>query len=87
MITLEIQRMRTPPMLMLYATYLYLAGMGFSYRRVEEALNNLGVRRSYEAVRKWVQRFGASAKGYFETGEASIAVVDETKIKIGGRRY
>jgi hypothetical protein len=29
-ITLEIQRIRTPPMLMLYATYLYLAGMGFS---------------------------------------------------------
>jgi transposase-like protein len=72
---------------MLYATYLYLAGMSFSYRRVEEALNNLGVRRSYEAIRKWVQRFGACAKGYFETGEASTAVVDETKVNIGGRWY
>lgn len=87
MIALEIQRIRTPPLLMLYGAYLYLAGMGFSCRRAEEALNNLGVRRSYEAIRGWVQRSGASAKGYFETGEAAVAVVDESKVKDGGSWY
>jgi transposase-like protein len=87
MITLEFERERTPPIVVLFATYLYLAGLAFSYRRVEAFLQNLRIRRSYEAVRQWVQRFGASSKGYFETGNAKVAVIDETKIKIGGQWY
>jgi putative transposase len=87
MITLEFERERTPPIVVLFATYLYLAGLAFSYRRVEAFLENLHVRRSHEAVRQWVQRFGASMKGYFEAGEADVAVIDETKIKIGNQWY
>jgi putative transposase len=87
MLEIAFQRKRTPPMIVLYATYIYLAGLAFSYRRVEAFLENLGVKRSYEAVRQWVQRFGSQLKGYFETGEARVAVVDETLIKVGGSYY
>jgi transposase-like protein len=59
-------------MIVLYATYIYLAGLASSYRRVEAFLENLGVRRSYEAVRQWVQRFGSQLKGYVEAGEARV---------------
>ncbi len=50
MIKLEIafQRQRTPPMIIV--RHIYLAGLAFSYRRVEAFLENLGIRRSYEAV-------------------------------------
>ncbi|NOZ59426.1 MAG: hypothetical protein GXO66_07630, partial [Euryarchaeota archaeon] len=78
------QRQRVPPFIVLYATYLYLAGLAFSYRRVEAFLENLGFKRSYEAVRQWVQRFGSQLRGYVETGEAKVAVIDETLIKVGG---
>jgi len=72
---------------MVYGTYLYLAGQAFSYRRVEAVLENLRMRRSYEAVRQWVQRFGASSKGYFEASEVEVAVIDETAVNVGGKRY
>ncbi len=36
-------------------------------------------------MRQWVQRFGANSKGFFETDEAKVAVIDEMEIKIGGR--
>ena len=52
MLEVAFQRQRTPPMIVLYATYLYLAGLAFSYRRVESFLETLGIRRSYEAVRQ-----------------------------------
>ena len=50
---------------------------------MEASLDNLHVRSNHEAVRQWVQRFGSSMEGYFETDEAEIAVIDETKVKIG----
>ena len=83
LIALEIQRVRTPPYVMLYATYLYLAGLAFSLRRVTEALHVLGVERGHEAVRQRVQRFGEAARECLEAGEAATAVVDETQIKVG----
>ncbi len=54
---------------------------------VEAFLEDLRVGRSYEAVRQWVQRFGAGLKGYFEGGRARVAVIDETEIKVGNRWY
>jgi len=42
--------------------HIYPAGLAFSYRRVESFLETLGVRRSYEAVRQWVQRFAKSSR-------------------------
>ena len=55
-----------------------MQGLAFSLRRVKEALNFLGVERSHEAVRQWVQRFGEAAREYLEAGEAKTAAVDET---------
>ncbi len=70
---------------MLYATYLSPCRDWRSpSRRVKEALHILGVGRSHEAVRQWVQRFGEAAREYLEAREAKTAVIDETTDK--GRR-
>jgi len=40
--------------------------------RVEAFLENLGFKRSYEAAKQRVQRFGSKLKGYVETGKAKL---------------
>ena len=52
-------RERTPIEIMLYAIYLYL--LGLSLRNVSKALLMLKVRRSHEAIRKWIHRFASYA--------------------------
>ena len=53
-------RQRTPYSIVLYAINLYLSGL--SLRQVVEELEKKGVRRSREAVRKWLKRFGIEAR-------------------------
>ena len=76
-------RERTPIELMLYAIYLYLSGL--SLRQTARTLASIGVKRSREAVRKWVHRFGELAIRYISRETASVAIVDETAVNVGGR--
>ena len=78
-------RERTPIEIMLYAIYLYL--LGLSLRNVSKALLMLKVRRSHEAIRKWIHRFASYAYEWLRSMHARKVVVDETAINIGGRRY
>ena len=78
-------RERTPIEIMLYAIYLYL--LGLSLRSVSKALLMLKVRRSHEAIRKWVHRFALYACEWLRLMHARKVVVDEMAINIGGRRY
>jgi hypothetical protein len=59
MLEVAFQRKRTPPMIVLYA--IYLAGLAFSYRRVEAFLENPGVKRSYY----WLWLANSRAAGRF----------------------
>ena len=76
-------RERTPIELMLYAIYLYLSGL--SLRQTARTLASIGVKRSREAVRKWVHRFGELAIRYISRETASVAIVDETAVNVGVR--
>lgn len=78
-------RERTPIEIMLYAIYLYL--LGLSLRSVSKALLMLKVRRSHEAIRKWIHRFASYACEWLRSMHARKVVVDEMAINIGGRRY
>ena len=68
---------------MFYAVYLCL--LGLSYRCVEGALRPFA-RRSHVAVWKWVQRLGSRCRSLF-TARSRFAVVDETRIWIGGEAW
>ena len=78
-------RERTPIEIMLYAIYLYL--LGLSLRSVSKALLMLKVRRSHEAIRKWIHRIAVYASEMLMQMKAETVVVDETAINIGGKRY
>jgi len=61
--------------------------LGLSLRNVSKALLMLKVRRSHEAIRKWIHRFASYAYEWLRSMHARKVVVDETAINIGGRRY
>ena len=54
------QRRRTPYGIVLRAINLYLSGM--SLRQVAKELEKLGVKRSHEAVRRWLKKLGKAAR-------------------------
>ena len=69
---------------MLYAIYLYLSGL--SLRQTARALEAHGIRRSHEAVRRWVHRLAHRAQELILAERAQTAIVDETAVNVGGRR-
>ena len=77
-------RERTPIEIVLYAIYLYLSGL--SLRQTARTLVSIGVKRSREAVRKWVHKFSKLAIEHISREKADIALVDETAVNVGGRR-
>ncbi len=54
------RRQRTPYNIVLDAIYLY--SLGLSLRQVARELEKRGVRRSHEAVRRWLAKLGKSAR-------------------------
>lgn len=77
-------RERTPIEIVLYAIYLYLSGL--SLRQTARTLVSIGVKRSREAVRKWVHKFSKLAIKHISQEKADVALVDETAVNVGGRR-
>ena len=45
-----------------------------------------GVKRSHEAVRRWVHRLARRAQELVLLERARVTVVDETAVNVGGRR-
>ncbi len=67
-----------------YALFLYFSGL--SLRRTSTALAMIGVKRSHEAIRKWVHRFGASIWQVMPAKAGKRAMVDKTLVKFAGQR-
>ena len=67
-----------------YALFLYFSGL--SLRSVSATLTMLGVKRSHEAIRKWVHKFGASIWQVIPAKAGERDVVDETLVKFAGQR-
>ena len=59
MALLSYRRHRFPPPIIQHAIWLYLR-FTLSYRDVEELLAERGLEVSYETVRRWVLKFGAT---------------------------
>jgi hypothetical protein len=59
MALLSYRRHRFPPPIIQHAIWLYLR-FTLSYRDVEELLAERGIEVSYETVRRWVLKFGAT---------------------------
>jgi transposase-like protein len=59
MALLSYRRHRFPPPIIQHAIWLYLR-FTLSYRDVEELLAKRGLEVSYETVRRWVLKFGAT---------------------------
>ena len=59
MVLLSYRRHRFPPPIIRHAIWLYLR-FTLSYRDVEELLAERGLEVSYETVRRWVLKFGAT---------------------------
>ena len=76
-------RSRTPMFIIAYTLFLYFSGL--SLRRVSAALAMLGVKRSHEAIRKWVHKF-ASIWQVMPAKAGERAVVDETLVNFAGHR-
>ncbi len=69
------------------ASILYHAGL--SYRRVSEVLKMLGIKRSYEAVRKWFRKVryaGLIGSISQPSKPRSVLAMDETKSKLSKKR-
>ncbi len=58
---------------------------GLSIRRTSAALAVIGVKRSHEAIRKWIHRFGEQVKRVMAFKAGEVAVVDETLVNFAGR--
>jgi len=78
------ERERTPIEIVLYAIYLYLSAL--SLRQTSRTLKSIGIKRSHEAIRKWVQKFSTHARQLIAKTKARVVIVDETAINIGGKR-
>jgi len=72
------QRERTPLQAVIYGLYLYF--LGLSFRGVSHALDPF-VKRSHEAVWKWVQRY--EPHRVFDVKRVQAFLVDETYAKVG----
>src|SRR5271155_2803101 len=67
MALLSYRRHRFPAEIIQHAIWLYLR-FTLSYRDVEELLAERGLEVSYETVRRWVLKFGATVAQGFEDG-------------------
>ena len=77
------EREQTPIEIVLYAIYLYLSAL--SLRQTSRTLKSIGIKRSHEAIRKWVQKFSTHVRQLIAKTKARVVIVDETAINIGGR--
>jgi putative transposase len=80
---------RFPSEIIRHAVWLYYR-FALSHRDVEEVLAEGGVRVSYEAIRLWCRRFGATFAGGLRRrrGRASDKWhVDEAQLKLRRKRY
>ena len=80
---------RFPAEIISHAVWLYYR-FALSHRDVEELLAERGVQVSYEAIRLWCRRFGATYAAELRrrrTRAADKWHLDEVQLKIRGKRY
>jgi putative transposase len=80
---------RFPGEIISHAVWLYFR-FALSHRDVEELLAERGVQVSYEAIRRWCQRFGPTFAGGLRRRRARSADkwhLDEVQLKIKGRKH
>ncbi len=80
---------RFPPEIIAHAVWLYRR-FSLSFREVEEMLAERGVTVTYEAVRQWCLKFGATfaKKLRHRRGRPGDTwYLDEMFITMGGKRY
>jgi transposase-like protein len=88
MALLPYRRHRFPPPIIQHAIWLYLR-FTLSYRDVEELLVERGLEVSYETVRRWVLKFGATVAQRLRRRRPRPSDrwhLDEMVVRIGGRR-
>ena len=85
---LSYRRHRFPPSIIQHAIWLYLR-FTLSYRDVEELLAERGLEVSYETVRRWVLKFGATVAQRLRRRRPRPSDrwhLDEMVVRIAGRR-
>src|SRR5437870_13432892 len=85
---LSYRRHRFPPPIIQHAIWLYLR-FTLSYRDVEELLAERGLEVSYEAVLRWVLKFGPGFARRLRRGGARPSDrwhLDEMVVRIAGKR-
>jgi transposase-like protein len=88
MALLSYRRHRFPPPIIQHAIWLYLR-FTLSYRDVEELLAERGLEVSYETVRRWVLKFGATVAQGLRRQRPHPSDrwhLDEMVVRIAGRR-
>src|SRR5277367_3288183 len=88
MALLSYRRHRFPPPIIQLAIWLYLR-FTLSYRDVEELLAERGLEISYETVRRWVLKFGATVARRLRRRRPRPSDrwhLDEMVVRIAGRR-
>jgi transposase-like protein len=88
MALLSYRRHRFPPTIIQHAIWLYLR-FTLSYRDVEELLAERGLEVSYETVRRWVLKFGATVAQRLRRRRPRPSDrwhLDEMVVRIAGRR-
>ena len=88
MALLSYRRHRFPPSIIQHAIWLYLR-FTLSYRDVEELLAERGLEVSYETVRRWVLKFGATVAQRLRRRRPRPSDrwhLDEMVVRIAGRR-
>jgi len=88
MALLSYRRHRFPPPIIQHAIWLYLR-FTLSYRDVEELLAERGLEVSYETVRRWVLKFGATVAQRLRRRRPRPSDrwhLDEMVVRIAGRR-
>jgi len=88
MTLLSYRRHRFPPPIIQHAIWLYLR-FTLSYRDVEELLAERGLEVSYETVRRWVLKFGATVAQRLRRRRPRPSDrwhLDEMVVRIAGRR-
>jgi putative transposase len=88
MVLLSYRRHRFPPPIIQHAIWLYLR-FTLSHRDVEELLAERGLEVSYETVRRWVLKFGATVAQRLRRRRLRPSDrwhLDEMVVRIAGRR-
>jgi putative transposase len=88
MALLSYRRHRFPPPIIQHAIWLYLR-FTLSYRDVEELLAERGLEVSYETVRRWVLKFGATVAQRLRKRRPRPSDrwhLDEMVVRVAGRR-